>query len=390
VKNKTVILLILCVVSTKFLAGSLKEDTAKVYLGDDSLRYADALSFFQQEDYELAEQCLIDATNSLLQRKADYDAEKFYAREIIYTELYTNILVNTGRFEEALEYNKKKNELRKVLHDYRTHKLEDSYDLDNEIRTLEQIKELTNRKQQSIYILISISILLLIIMLLLWLWFLNVKKNSKRRADIIRKETEEAERQLRIVEEQGIKIDQENKAVLSDYNRKQMEMDDQSKLMKQLSEEKEKLDRQVEDYIKKIKEYEELKEAKAEKYKAEDARSVKMVEDITRLINKKLPGHKEYINLMRNINGQYLYFLCESYNGKLSVPYIKYCICFAIGMGIPEVARCFSIEPSSVHMVRYRLKKKFGLGIENSLELFLKSHLPAPPPPNIVLSKTTD
>ena len=76
--------------------------------------------------------------------------------------------------------------------------------------------------------------------------------------------------------------------------------------------------------------------------------------------------------MLKNIDGQFITALKNSYNGNLSVPYIKYCTCFAIGLEIGEVSECFSIEQSSVHMVRYRLKKKFELDNNDDLDVFLR------------------
>jgi HEPN domain-containing protein len=96
------------------------------------------------------------------------------------------------------------------------------------------------------------------------------------------------------------------------------------------------------------------------------------MDDIVKLIHKKLPKKNEYIELLKRIDGQYISTLKNIYAGNLSIPYIKYCICFAIGMEIGEVSECFSIEQSSVHMVRYRLKKKFGLNNSEDLDVFLR------------------
>ena len=96
------------------------------------------------------------------------------------------------------------------------------------------------------------------------------------------------------------------------------------------------------------------------------------MDDIVKLIHKKLSKKSEYIDLLKRIDGQYITTLKNAYAGNLSIPYIKYCICFAIGMEIGEFSECFSIEQSSVHMVRYRLKKKFGLNNNEDLDVFLR------------------
>jgi len=120
----------------------------------------------------------------------------------------------------------------------------------------------------------------------------------------------------------------------------------------------------VENNLNNEKQQEELKVGSREK--------MIFLNDIIKLINKNLPKKNEYVDLLNRIDRPYFKRLESLYNGNLSVHYLKYCVCFAIGMKIDEVSECFSIEQSSVHMIRYRLKKKFGLSINDDLDLFLQ------------------
>jgi len=219
--------------------------------------------------------------------------------------------------------------------------------------------------------LIIAVILLVAIIVLLWLWFYTVKKNIKRRSTLIKAEKEEAELNLKIKEEQAVKTQLEKYEVLSDYRLKEMELDGKNKAMEQLLKNKKELDEQIEAYTQKIIEYERNNDNRPEQINENPLNSI-IIDDITKLINKKLPHKKEYIEFLNSIDGQYISTLKKSYDGNLSVPYIKYCLCFAIGMEIGEVSESFSIEQSSVHMVRYRLKKKFGLDNNDDLNVYLR------------------
>ena len=140
----------------------------------------------------------------------------------------------------------------------------------------------------------------------------------------------------------------------------------------QLLNEKASLEKQNEEYISKIEEYELIYDKQQEQLKEINHLNLMFIDDITKLINKKLPKKEDYLESLKRIDKQFIYSLKSVYDGNLSIPYLKYCICFAIGMDIGEVSECFSIEQSSVHQVRYRLKKKFGLNSNDDLDVFLQ------------------
>jgi hypothetical protein len=135
---------------------------------------------------------------------------------------------------------------------------------------------------------------------------------------------------------------------------------------------KENLDKQISTYINKINELEDLNTINEEDIKENDPTINSAINEVISLILKKLPDKRGYIDQLSNIDNKYIYTLKRAYQGNLSVPYLKYCLCFAIGMGISEVSECFSIEQPSVHMIRYRLKKKFRLDNNDDLNVFLR------------------
>ena len=144
--------------------------------------------------------------------------------------------------------------------------------------------------------------------------------------------------------------------------------------MAQLLNDIESLEKQNEEYIRKMNEYERMNVMQQEQLKEINLLSLMFIDDIAKLINKKLPKKDDYIELLKCIDKPFIYALKSVYNGNLSIPNLKYCICFAIGMDIDDVSECFSIEQSSVHQIRYRLKKKFGLNNNEDLDVFLKQH----------------
>lgn len=203
--------------------------------------------------------------------------------------------------------------------------------------------------------LIFATVLLLIVSVFLFcLWLGAVRKNAKNRAILLQK-----------------KQDEQAFRALLELKKKALEH--KNRAFEQLSKEKEALEQQTEAYRQKIDEYELTYEDIHDYAKGENSLNHLLLKDIARLINKRLPKKKEYIELLDRIDEKYISTLKNLYDGNLTIPHIRYCICFSIGMEIGEVAECFSIELSSVHMVRYRLKKKFGLDNSDDLDAYLRN-----------------
>jgi hypothetical protein len=199
------------------------------------------------------------------------------------------------------------------------------------------------------------------------------KRDLNSQIALINAEKEEAKLKLKLKEEQTVKMQLEKYEVLSDFHLKEMELIGKSKDLDQLRQDKEALDKQVELYRQKVDAYE--WRINTDKDCDYDTHNI-IIEDLKHLIKKQLeaPLSDEYIGNIERINKSFVETLREKSGETLSISYLKYCICFAVGIGIAEVAECFCIEPSSVHMIRYRLKKKFGLGNDDDLGLFLQKY----------------
>jgi hypothetical protein len=340
------------------------------------IKYTEAICLYEQKKYNEAEKRIIEAENYLSRQieegGAMYPPETFYSDEAVHADLHSRILYSNGNYKEALKYNRIKNDLKVKIRDVETRELEYLYNTEKEERKIEQLKIITTNQIKTISMLVLITLLLIATIGLLIFWFYAVKKSLKRRSALIKTEKEEAELNLRIKEEQSVKAQLEKYEVLSDYRLKEMELEGKNKVMEQLLKDKEILDKQIEAYMQKINEYERINDEKQEYVKTEEPLIKLVNEDIQRLIVKKLPDKKDYVESLCRIGEQFISVLKNAYSGNLSIPYIKYCVCFAIGMEIGEVSECFSIEQSSVHMVRYRLKKKFGLDNNDDLDVFLR------------------
>ncbi|MDR1524432.1 MAG: hypothetical protein LBS79_04105 [Tannerella sp.] len=288
-------------------------------------------------------------------------------------DLLREIYDMKGDYKKVIEYNdlwiKKDEEIRSN----EVKELELRYEVESKEAEIKRL-DLDRLYQESRYK----KFVLICCLLCLAIFFVSLLIRLKRRdlnnqIALINSENEEAKLKLKLKEEQTVKMQLEKYEVLSDFHLKEMELIGKSKDLDLLRQDKDALDRQVELYRQKVDAYESM--MNTDKECDYDTHNV-IVEDLKHLIKKqiKAPLSDEYISNIEQMNKSFVEMLREKSNETLSVSYLKYCICFAIGIGIADVAECFSIEPSSVHMIRYRLKKKFGLGNDDDLGLFLQKY----------------
>ena len=311
--------------------------------------------------------------------------------------LYTHELINNYRHLDYqqlyIENYSLLDRIYEAKGDYKTallyNNLRSEYELEsrnNEIRTIE-LQSLEDKKEAEIAILktrnafhkkakvfFAVASILLFITTILLALLLSVKrKNLKHFTNSEKLKKDDAELKLKLKNEQTKKTLLEKHEALSNFHLKEMELTGKSRDIRELESKKKELDKQIDLLAKKIAEYEYYKQRAKKANKKEQPLYNTIRADIELLICKHLPDTNEYLCNLGKINDLYIDLLRERHDGHISAQYIKYCICFAIGLEINEVAECFSIESASVHSLRYKLKKKFGLGAEDSLELFLKS-----------------
>jgi len=59
--------------------------------------------------------------------------------------------------------------------------------------------------------------------------------------------------------------------------------------------------------------------------------------------------------------------------GTISPIYIRYCICFIIGMSIKDIADCFCVEISSIYTARSRLRNLLKLEKDADIDVYFKN-----------------
>jgi len=281
-----------------------------------------------------------------------YDAKKDYPKVIEYNDLWDKI-------DEEIKANEIK-------------ELELKYEAEIKMAELKQLHSERIYEDYRHVIFVMICSLLCVGVVILLLIIKSKRKSMQRQIALINKEKEETKLQIKLKEEQTVKMQLEKYEALSDYHLMEMELIVKDKDLAQLRKDKAALDMQVEIFRRKVEDYE------ASVNRGEplhvDAWSI-IVEDVRQLIERHFPAKKEYGRKIRQFGKPSIDTLITKDEGSLSITHIKYCICFAIGMEISEIADCFSIEPQSVYMTRYRLKKKFGLSNDDDLDAFLQKNL---------------
>ena len=318
---------------------------------------------------------MIDSAEALALKSQKYLEVKYnnnyYSRVKSNIDILRQIYYLKGDYKKAIEYDDLWTKTDEEMRANETKELELQFEADAKGLELRHLNSDIMYQDNIHKLYILTCILLCLATLFLILLIRSKRKSLNNRLALIGAEREDAKLKLKLKEEQTVKAQLEKYEVLSDFHLKEMELIGKNKDIEQLYEDKGILDKQVESFRQKVEAYE-LSE-RGEQTNS-DIQHV-ILEDLRRLISKQIPEKSIYINNINFLRESYIDSLCEKSDEKLSISYLKYCICFAVGMGISEVAECFEIEQSSVHMIRYRLKKKFELGNDDDLSVFLQKNI---------------
>jgi len=215
-------------------------------------------------------------------------------------------------------------------------------------------------------------IILCLVILFLICFNLLQRRNQNKSISQIEAEQNEAHKHLELIENQTVNLLMEKYKMLSDICEIELELISKTKELEQLIIDKNSLMVQSELICQKCKTFEVSTETSQQEDR--DLQYV-ILEDLSRLFSKQTSNDNLWAEKFKKLNKSFIDKIIEKGGGDLSVSYLKYCICFAIGMTTNEIADCFNIEQASVHMLRYRLKKKIGLNNEDDLNKYLQGYL---------------
>lgn len=220
--------------------------------------------------------------------------------------------------------------------------------------------------------IMAVSALVLLI-LSIALFYANYR-TYKKKATL---QQEEAKLKIKLKEEEAMRTETEKYEILSDNNLKVLALTRKEHEIRELINEKAALDAKLEEYRRKFEEYEAVAGGDADiKENTGMQRKCEIIkEELEKLIVKKMPYKTEYLKYLALVKPNAAELLQKSYSGRLSTLYMKYCLCFAIGMSIKDVADLFSIEDGSVRVLRSRIKSHISDMGDNDVDTYLHNSI---------------
>lgn len=331
--------------------------------------------FLKQKKYELA----FKEAQMQLEILDEYaDAEYLDSEHRETYKLLSDLYEATGQYALALKYEKLRNEYNvKIIDNEKFDAIKGvktKYELAKKDDEIRQLKEIT-RYQNRIYRLIAGLALALIAGALFVIRSQRMKhKHIAAQLQITQLKKEEAELQAQLQEEKFRREETDKYEALVDIHFKELELTGKTKELESLAKEKEDLQKQLKENAKIVDEYKSGKQKMEAKLNINSLKS--FFSDMEKIILSKLgktARSKEYLNRLNELDESALIQLDNRTNGSLSATYIRYCICFMIGMEIKDISDCFHIEPSSIHMIRYRLKQRLGLTKDEDLDFYFNN-----------------
>ena len=299
-------------------------------------------------------------------RNKDYLLEK---RNI---DLLRTLYEEKGDYKKVIEYNNLWSNKNDEIRAYEVKELELQFEAEMKETELKRLSAegLYHENRNKLFVLTCALLCLATFFLLFFLHFKKRNLNSQLR--LIDAEREETKLNLKLKEEQTVKMQLEKYMALSDFRLKELELIGKTNDLDQLYKDKEALDLQVELFRQKVEAFE--VQIEKETHEGSDLQYV-IAEDLRRLLSVQMTGNSQYIEKLETLNKSFIDTINKKCDENLSVSYLKYCVCFAIGMSSNEVAESFNIELTSVHMIRYRIKKKLRLGNDDDLSQFLQEQI---------------
>lgn len=298
--------------------------------------------------------------------------------DLIFAKVY-NLLAESYQgindYEQAYKYKVLENEYLEILFDKKKYQMKNEVEVvkpDKSAQEYSEGKAETKSYNRSYikYFFICNAILLIGAAGLIIYRIRIKKKIEPDRSEIEEKERKREEEPVKHQEENEKLSELERYEALLELHFKNLERSEKEKEQEKLKRNKEILDARIKSYNEKLKQFEaESEDRRLEHIKK---RANPLINEITLLLEKKKIKNKDiYIEKLNRIDDKFIYRLEKVSGSSISTIYIKYSICFVISMEVKEVAECLSVEPSSVHMMKYRLKKKLKLKGNDDLNLFL-------------------
>ncbi len=302
----------------------------------NQLKYSLSRFYFNTESYKIAKEFAIDGLTFFNQQRDHLMLRNSY-------DLLMQISERKGELEEALDYYR-------LYKSYSDSVITSSTDrnysnLRIRLETMEKQKEvdklaseLTARRTQIIgLIIIGGLIIILMITYSLWIRAENHRKETDLKYSKLQQQS--AEEKLRIKEQE-----------LTDF-------------MLQM--------------IRKNKFIDEMEEIAKEHRKSTTEKNV-VFNKLIRIINRNKSADHDWDDFTRYFGQVHLGFFdnLKSVCPGLSAGELRYCALLRMDLSVKETAEIMGVDPSSVKVARYRIKKKMGLSKDVNLRSYLSTLFP--------------
>lgn len=292
-------------------------------------------------------------------------------------EMLAKVAEAQNKNEQALDYERKRINYLDRIHDAQKYEiireLETKYEVQHKEQEIIQLTERNNFHRKLNILYICISILVFTVLFIIIHWLRQRKKVTEVKLELTHLEKHDAMLQVQLKEEQLNNTKMEKYEALLGCHFKNEQISEMDEEMKELQKECDQLNLTIMEYAEKVKKYEDRKSQQIQ-FATNDAYNTSLVRDIYELIKKRLTGvqeQDEYLESLIHIEDLFFAEL-KAKAPALSALNSKYCICFFIDMKTEYIAKCFSIEPHSVLMMRYRLKRKLQVDGDMDITMFLK------------------
>jgi DNA-binding CsgD family transcriptional regulator len=306
------------------------------------------LSNLAQRDnnLQLSESYLLKAEEALLQQKP----VSYYTLQTITRDL-ANLYAKLGQFEKAYTYQNKVNEVTGLLYDETqseiAKKLEYQYQSERKEDELKTLMDKTEslKKEKLLYIgLVAIALIGGFFMFRSYHYKLRY---SLEREKILDTEKHEANIQVQLEKEEQARLKAEQELLELQQQKLQNQVLANELHIEHKNEVLQQIKNQLSDS-----EFNINKVVKEENWMDNEFEKAKFrIQDL----------HPNFFNNLNQKSVQ-----------KLTPLDLKYCAYLYLGMDTKQIANLLNVEPKSVRMTKYRLKKKFNLDENTDLDLFFQ------------------
>lgn len=303
-----------------------------------------------ENNLPLAEQYLLEALRILVSNDGN-----FYRQEYTINKDLSEIALERGEFEKALQYQQRAEAASKNLFDqqqvFNAQKLEIQFETEKKNEQLEYLTEIAEYRKTQSYLYGGLAIALLLGFTFMFSSYHFRLHYSLEREKKLAQEKEDAEKQsmmqLQFEKEERARLKAEQE--LSDLKRQQLEKEALANTL--IIEHKNEMLKQIKDTL-----------------KEGDPNNVRKLLREKSLLNTDFEDVKGHI---QQLHPDFFKQLTEIAIQKLTPLDLKYCAYIHLQMTTKQIAQVLHVEPQSVRMFKYRLKQKFDLGKGTDLEKFL-------------------